>query len=334
MRINQLSKSIAVAHAINRPLMIWGPPGVGKSSVVHQYAAGLGLPVLDWRLTLCDAVDMRGTPRERDGYTYWAPPIELKLDPKSKGIMFLDELAQARMEVKNVAAMLVLERRIGEWKLPDGWWIVAASNRMGDASGTSPMPKHLDNRFWHQEVEVNLDDWMVWADAADIDYRVVAYLKYRPTALMSFDPRSKEAAFASPRTWHVLSDAVKGFDSQGLLNEDPVMVGEWFSGIVGAGYGREFTGFLKTMASLVSIEQILLDPMAAPISHDPSVNYALATALAAQVDRSSIDAAFSYLHRVGKEHSFVFAKKVENIQPNLRKTKAFVGFCAMHADYI
>lgn len=334
MRMQQLKTTLAVAHSINRPFIIWGAPGGGKSSAVHQYAESVGLPVLDWRLTLMDAVDMRGTPREHDGLTHWAPPAELPHDSKSKGILFIDELAQARTEVKNVAAMLVLERRIGEWKLPEGWWICSASNRMGDAAGTSPMPTHLNNRFWHGELDINLDDWLAWADAADIDYRTVAYLRYRPTALMSFDPRSKEAAFASPRSWHLSSDMLKDLDARSLLKEDPTLVGEWFAGAVGKAYGHEFVGFLRTMASLVSIDQIFLDPENAPVSGDPSISYALATALALHVDRNKIDAAFTYMRRIGKEHSFVFAKKVENVQPNLRKTKAFVTFCAMHADFI
>lgn len=334
MRIKNLYNTIHLARTINRPLLIWGAPGVGKSSLVHQYAADQGCDVLDWRLTEMESVDMRGTPREKNGRTYWAPPIELP-EPGTKGIMFLDELAQARMEVKNVAARLVLERRIGEWRLPEGWWIVAASNRLDDKAGTSPMPTHLNGRFWHAEVEVSVEDWMVWAERMDIDFRVVAYLKYRPGALLAFDPKSKEAAFASPRSWHLLSDMIKAMGSEDQASAiDAALMGEWASGAVGRAHGMEFVGFLRTMLSLVSIEQILLDPDKVPVSTDPSVSYALATGLALQVKRDSIASAFRYMERVGKEFAFVFAKKVENVMPALRKTKAFVDFCALNADYI
>lgn len=335
MKPSQASQTLELAHSINRPFMLWGPPGCGKSSLVKQFAQRKGLQLIDWRLTLMDAVDMRGTPRERDGFTYWAPPTELPRDPKSKGILFLDELAQARLEVKNVAAMLTLERRIGEYKLPDGWWICGASNRLGDNAGTSPMPTHLNNRFWHADMEESIEDWIAWADAHDIDYRVIAYLKYRPTALLSFDPRSKEAAFASPRTWETTSDTVKslGTDQQ-IAKIDSALLGEWAAGAVGRAHGHEFVGFLRTMASLVSIEQIMLDPLHAPVSTDPSVSYALSTGLALHAKRDTVEAAFQYVQRIGKEFAFVFAKRIENLQPALRKTKAFVTFCAMHADYI
>lgn len=333
MRPTQVTQTIALAHSINQALMIWGPPGSSKSSLVHQYAKSVGLQVLDWRLTMMDAVDMRGTPREKNGKTYWAPPIELPTDPKSKGILFLDELAQARVEVKNVAAMLILERRIGEYKLPDGWWVVAASNRIGDNAGTSSMPTHVNNRFWHVELEVSHEDWLAWAVENDVDYRVVAYLKYRPSALLVFDPRSKESAFATPRSWVMLSNMLKQLDSA-VDTTDPVLMGAWAAGIVGNAHGKEFAGFLRTLASLCSIEQILLSPDSIAVPTDPSVCYALATGLAPQVKRETIGNAFKFMTRISKEFAFVFAKKVETIQPALRKTKAFVEFCATNADYI
>lgn len=343
----QLQRTLETAMLRNQPLFIWGPPGCGKSSAVHQFAMRMSRNILDWRLTLMDPVDMRGTPKEKNGRTVWAPPVEFPME--GEGVMFLDELAQARLEVKNVAAMLALERRIGEHKLGAGWWVVAASNRMGDLAGTSPMPTHLNNRFWHVELETSLDNFLDWAPNArpaplpvyrkstppegeGLDYRVIAYLKYRPTALLSFDPRSKETAFASPRTWAGLSAIMPELEV--CVDDDPTLAGEWAGGMVGKAHGHEFIGFLRTMASLVSIEQILLDPDTAPVSTDPSVSYALATGLASHVKRESVEAAFRYVLRIGKEFAFIFAKKLENIQPNLRKTKPFVNFCAAHADYI
>lgn len=334
MKPSQILQTIGHAHAINEPLMIWGPPGGGKSSLVHQYAAAEDVELLDWRLTLMDSVDMRGTPYREGECTRWAPPIELprKLG-KRRGIIFIDELPQARMEVKNVAAMLFLERRIGEWKLPENWYVLAAGNRMGDAAGTSAMPTHLNNRLWHVELDVSLDDWMVWALANDIDYRVIAYLKYRPSALLAFDPRSKEAAFASPRSWAMLSSLMKRL-GESVAGVDVALLADWSAGCVGAAHGREFAGFLRTLASLCSIEQILLDPTGIATPTDPSVCYALATGLAPQVDRNTIGNAFKFMQRIGKEFAFIFAKKIENMQPALRKTRAFVEFCGLNADYI
>lgn len=333
MRMTDLKKTLTIARSINRPLFIWGCPGIGKSMGTHEWAASLSLPVIDWRLTLMDSVDMRGTPREKNGYTVWAPPAELPRD--GEGVLFLDELPQSRMEVKNVAAMLVLEGRIGEWRLPKGWWVVAAGNRMGDAAGTSPMPTHLNNRFWHVDLDLSHADWFEWAEAKDVDYRVVAYLRYMEAALLEFDPKSKDAAFPTPRSWVGVSDIMKEIGQEKeVLALDPPLLSEMVGGNVGRVRGGEFVGFLRVLHSLVSMDQILNSPSTAPIPNEPSVRYALATGLTRAVSKKSIGAAFEYMQRISKEFAFVFARKLEREQPELRKTAAFTKFCADNADYI
>lgn len=335
MRFNQIMQTIELAHSINRPLMVWGAPGVGKSSAGKQYAAAKKLRTVDWRLTMMDPVDMRGTPRSEGGYTKWSPPAELRLCEKGEGILIIDELAQARMDTKNVAAMLVLERRIGEWLLGEGWWVLSMSNRLGDAAGTSPMPTHLNNRFWHVDLDLSVPDWLTWAASADIDYRVQAYIKYFEKALLDFDPRSKDAAFASPRTWEGVSDIIKKIgEARDILKLEPEVLSEMVAGNVGKVHGASFVGFLRTMHALVSFEEALANPASAPIPQEPSVCYAVVTGLTRAVTKQTIAAAFEYVQRMSTEYAFVFARKLEIEQPELRKTAAFVKFCATHADYL
>lgn len=336
MRHSQLRQTIAIAHSIRRPLLIWGSPGLGKSMSVNDYAASIGLPVIDWPLTLMDQVDMRGTPNNKReiGFTHWDPPGELPRE--GKGILFLDELAQASMQVKNAAARLVLEGRIGEWKLPPGWWVCAASNRMTDAAGTSPMPKQLNNRFWHVDLDLSHSDWFEWAETHGVDYRVIAYLKYAEAALFEFDPKSSEAAFPTPRSWtDGVSDIMKKIGEQKeVLALDPALLNEMVSGNVGKVRGGEFVGFLRVLHSLTSMDRILSDPQNAPIAKEPSVRYALATGLTRAVDKKTLSAAFIYMQRMSKEFAFVFARKLEREQPELRKTKPFVDFVSANADYL
>lgn len=337
MRISQVTKALALARSIDRPVMLWGPPGIGKSAVIKQFADEQKIERLDWRLTLMDQVDMRGTPfrvtEKGVEYTKWAAPYEL---PRGgSGVLQLDELPQARMEVKNVAAMLVLEKRIGEWKLPPGWWIVGAGNRTTDGAGTSPMPTHLNNRFWHIDVDVSNEDWLEWAMAHDIDYRVVANIKFTGDALHDFDPKSKDAAFATPRAWEGVSDIVKQLGSErDILAMDPDVLSEMISGNVGRKYGEMFVGFMRVMHSLVTMDQILSSPETAPIPTEASVRYALMTGLTKAVKKENIAKAFTYAVRMGKEMAFVFARKLDLEQPALRKTAAFTQFCAANADFI
>lgn len=329
MRATDISKTIATAHRIQRPLLVWGAPGVGKSSLYHQYAKEMELPLLDWRLTMMDPVDMRGTPKQEKNTTVWVPPAELPRE--GKGIILLDELPQARADTKNVAAMLVLERRIGEYRVPPGWWICAAGNRMSDAAGTSPMPTHLNNRFWHVNFELSVEDWLAWAEEADIDYRVYAYIKYRPAALLDFDPRSKDPAFATPRSNELLSDIVKDLDATGtMMDMEPAVLAESFAGAVGAGRGNEFAGFLRAMDSLVQIETVFASPDSAPLPDDPSVCYALMTALAVAAKRDTLGAAAIYVTRLPREFAMLFMHAVEKRNVSLVKSKAYIDMCKQY----
>lgn len=339
MRATQAAVAIERAFAIRRPFMLWGPPGGGKSSLFKQFAARINVPVLDWRLTLMDPVDMRGTPREEKGFTVWSPPGELPRNG-SKGILLLDELPQARIDTKNVAAMLVLERRIGEYRLPDGWWIAAAGNKMVHNAGTTPMPQHLNNRFWHCNLDVSVDDWLDWAEASDIDYRVYAYIKYRPQALLEFDPKSQDPSYPTPRSWELMSDIVKDLVEVtkafplGLMSLDAAVLAEMLAGAVGTVRGNEFAGFLRTMHSLVSMDEVFANPKDAPLPTDPAVCYALMVALAVAAKRDSLAAAAVYAERLPGEFSILLMHSVEKQNPSLVKSKAYIELCAKHAAQI
>lgn len=335
MRATQIAAVIEQGFRINRPMMIWGPPGVGKSTSFHDFASRVNLPLLDWRLTMMEPLDMRGTPMQKNGMTYWCPPAELPRE--GRGIILLDELPQARMDTKNVAAMLVLERRIGEYRLPDGWWIAAAGNRMTDAAGTTPLPTHLKNRFWHHNFDVSVEDWLAWAEAHDIDFRNYAYIKYRPEALMEFDPKSSDPAFPTPRSWHLLSDILKDLDEatgHDLMSIDPPVLAEMCAGAVGKVRGEEFAGFLRTMHSLVSLDEIFANPAKAPVPKDPAVAYALMVALAVHAKRDTLAAAAIYAARFPGEFGVLLMHSVEKQNPALMKSKAYVDLCAKYAEKI
>ena len=73
------------------PAFIWGPPGIGKSSIVHAIAAERGLPVIDLRASLLDPTDLRGIPAIEGGRAVWCPPAFLPREGEPPGVLFLDE---------------------------------------------------------------------------------------------------------------------------------------------------------------------------------------------------------------------------------------------------
>jgi MoxR-like ATPase len=235
MSPSDLSAALTALLPTKRPIYVWGPPGCSKSSVVRQTAQALGLALVDLRATLLDPVDLRGLPTVTAGRTVWCPPEFL---PRSgTGVLFLDELAQAVPTVQTALLQLTLDRRLGEYELPEGWTVVAASNRAEDRAGTHRLISPLLNRFVHVDCDVSADDWQAWALTAGVAPEVRAFLRFRPALLFQFEPATNPRAFPTPRSWQFVSDVLR--HAPALLLQRVV------SGCVGEGPAAEFAAFLS-----------------------------------------------------------------------------------------
>ncbi|MGB0712628.1 MAG: AAA family ATPase, partial [Gammaproteobacteria bacterium] len=224
MRPAQLStvldrEFLAASENQHTPVMLWGPPGVGKSQMIAQVASRHDVAVIDIRLSQMEPSDLRGIPFRSGDLVEWAVPALLPDVDRhgEKGILFLDEITSAPPAVSAAAYQLILDRRLGEYAIPEGWAIFAAGNRQGDRGVTYTMPAPLANRFSHFEVEAHLDDWVSWAYANGMDERVIGFLRFRPELLFDFDPAHNPVAFPSPRSWEFAHRALRKFDDHGQL---------------------------------------------------------------------------------------------------------------------
>src|SRR6478752_2297615 len=195
-RVNEVLSSILDTRW---PAFLWGAPGVGKSSVVHQIAQARGLELIDIRAPLLDPTDLRGLPYFKDGVAVWAPPSFLPSQPDSAGVLFFDELNAAPPLVQASLYQLTLDRRVGEYVLPQGWKIIAAGNRAEDRSVTFRMPAALANRFIHLDFEADFEDWRTWATSAGLHPLVIGFVATRRELLL--DMRNAERGFPTPRAW-------------------------------------------------------------------------------------------------------------------------------------
>lgn len=236
----------SAARAINkaikhrRPVMLWGPPGIGKSDVVAQLGKMSDRPVIDIRLALWDPTDIKGMPYldPETQMMNWAAPSEFPHDPRSNAILFLDEIVSAPPAVQAAAYQLILNRRVGKYVLPEGCDIVAAGNREGDRGVTYKMPAPLASRFIHLEMEVSFDDWQEWAVDNNVHSEVLGYLGYSKRDLFDFDPKSVSRAFACPRTWSFVSNLLQEDDQDAVLLS-------LISGAVGDGVATKFMAHRK-----------------------------------------------------------------------------------------
>jgi hypothetical protein len=287
---------------------------VGKSSLVRKVADILILNLVDIRATLLDPVDLRGLPRLSEDVAIWAPPAFL---PRSgAGILFLDELAQAPPLVQAACLQLCLDRKLGEYTLPGGWSVVAASNRAEDRAGTHRVISPLLNRFIHLDLEVSVDDWQGWAVLAKIAPEVRAFIRFRPGLLFQFDASSNPRAFATPRSWQFVSDV--------LSDTPPELLHRVVAGCVGDGPAAEFVGFLQLYKELPDIDTALTAPDTTPVPREPAVLYALVGAL---VERCRADAGLvanfiKYASRMPDEFALLALRDLISHKPKLASNPA------------
>jgi hypothetical protein len=268
-------KAIQVAIKTRRPAFLWGPPGIGKSDLVAQIGADTGREVIDVRLALWEPTDIKGIPYfdSTAGTMTWAPPAELPTDADSTAIIFLDELNSAPPAVQAAAYQLILNRRVGTYKLPDGVDIVAAGNRDSDKGVTFRMPAPLANRFIHLEAKQDFDDWQDWATLNGIHPEVVGYVGFAKQDLYDFDPKSPSKAFATPRSWTFVSDLLKDDDV------DHETLTNLVAGAIGDGLAVKFMAHRKIASKLPKAEDILKGEVTDLAVKEISAMYSLTVSL-------------------------------------------------------
>jgi hypothetical protein len=250
---NASKAAIRKAMSKKRPIFMWGPPGIGKSDIVKQIGLEQDREVIDIRLSLWEPTDIKGIPyynSQADTMT-WAPPSELPSDSNSTAILFLDELNSAAPATQAAAYQLILNRRVGTYRLPNGVDIVAAGNRETDKGITYRMPAPLANRFIHIELAVDFEDWLQWATLNKIHEQVVGYIGFAKQDLYDFDPKSASRSFATPRSWSFVSDLLDDEDISDTTLTDLV------SGAVGEGLAVKFMAHRKIAKQMPKPEDIL-----------------------------------------------------------------------------
>ncbi|MCH9813501.1 MAG: MoxR family ATPase [Epsilonproteobacteria bacterium] len=274
MKLTTIYTALKHFTQANLPVFIWGPPGIGKSSVVKQIASDHDLIFIDLRLSLLDPTDLKGIPffDSDNNEAVWASPNFLPKDKASKGILFLDEINTAAPSVQASAYQLVLDRKVGDYTLPDGWSIVAAGNRENDRGVTYRMPPPLANRFVHLEMEVDFEDWKLWAHQHQIDPAIIGFLNFDKAKLFIFDPNSHEKSFPTPRSWEYVDKIIKSGLSEEMLLES-------ISGAVGKANSVEFMSFRKVMDKLPDIQQIMTGALKTVEEEDHKVLFALCAGL-------------------------------------------------------
>lgn len=265
-------------------LFVWGSPGIGKSQIVKQVTKDLGIEFIDFRLSYRDPVDLHGIPAAdiQNNRAMWLPFEDLPQNPDGKGIILFDEMSSVDKSLQNAALQIILDRRIDKYKVPDGYYIVAAGNKVTDRAISQTMASSLSNRFLHLELDANDEDWRMWGQQHDIHPAVMGFISYRPTFLHKMEGENLERGWPSPRSWERVSTILKKYEDEG----DDHILRKLVYGLVGNGAGVEFMEFYKINQQFVNVKEMMLNPnLKIEIPERADARYALVSAMNYQLWR-------------------------------------------------
>ena len=322
---SDLIETLECAVSEHVPVHIWGVSGVGKSGLVRCVADRMKRQFADLRAVLLDPVDLRGLPSVVGDKTHWVIPEFLPRD--GEGILLVDELVSAPQMVQAAFYQLILDRRVGEYVLPDGWDVIAAGNPASERGVHFAMPRPLRNRFMHVTLEPDLKDWCSWAVVNRIHPAIIAFLRFRPHLLS--EPGGKdENAWPSPRSWEMASKVLWAWGARHNNSFSDELLIFQLNGVIGEGATSELIAFLRLFMELPSTDEIVLNPMTAPIPEPEAVSAAIAvaTALGRVMTDTNIIQIDKYLSRMDTEFAVMAMRDASKRDRMISKTPTYINF--------
>ena len=239
--------------APSRPVFIWGAPGIGKSALVEKFADEVGMPCVSLLGSQLAPEDIIGIPRINEETSEFLPPKMIAR--KEPYVLFLDELNACSQEVQKAFYSLIHERRVGEYHLPEGSVVIGAGNRAQDGAIVKTMSSALVNRMFHVQLVADSKDWLAWAYENQLHSWVIEYISQRPDHLFTEPPKTEEP-YSTPRSWHMLSDALKEYGA-GAKDVPEETIRYLAYGSVSASHAGQFLAFVKQLGNRDILKDII-----------------------------------------------------------------------------
>ena len=319
-------------------VMLWGPPGVGKSQAVRQIAknieteSGKHVEVTDVRLLLFNPIDLRGIPVASEDRTLavWLKPKIFQMDDSDDvvNILFLDEISAAPQSVQAAAYQITLDRVVGEHKLPDNCIVIVAGNRVTDKSVSFKMPKALANRLLHIEIEGSFESWRKWAVRSGINNKVLGYLSFRNDRLFGFNATNDDLAFPTPRSWEMVSSILNN------VMDDVVKMYPMIAGLIGSGSAIEFRTWCSVYHNLPTMDDVF-SGKTTDVPKGADAMYALVSSMTAYAsehrnDTIAIGNSLSYAKRLPADFAELL---VQNYRDFEKDYESFLRSVPEYIDY-
>ena len=319
-----------------KSVVFWGTYGVGKTENTatelkrqleenfpgRTYAINSQI-----RSSNIESIDLRGLPDIRGRFVEWVQAGMLPDEERDGefGILILDEAFLNPAVVGNLME-LCGERTAGGYKLPDGWIVIALSNRGTDRSGvTRGNSMALDNRFEHYEFRLSVTEFI-----QDVciprkwDTIHIAYMAWDHSVVHEFQNGASAAeakdrtATASPRSHESLDVRIQEA-AEGLLPANLELA--TFAANVGVKIATGFIAFRELVTNLPDLAPFWANPETEPIPVELDVQWAMLGVMATQVDGSNFAAFYVLLKRFStEEFVMTYMPMVLRDSPELEET--------------
>jgi hypothetical protein len=299
--------------AMGEPFFMEGPVGVGKSQVVAQVCKKLKIELIDLRMSQMSPEDIKGFPwpDAAKGVMRYLPMSQLPpMKAKTRGLVFLDELNSAALAIQAPSYQLILDRCIGEYILPAGWTVGGAGNKLSDRAIVNRMSSALNNRFVHMDYETSVEDVVTHGRTVGFHDHNIAFLRWKPDLLHSFDPTLNPKAFPTPRSWFKVDKIMK--QNLPAAREFNLIVGT-----VGHGAAVVHREFMKMRLTLPTVADIQAHPDKTVLPRSAGELFAITTAIATGIKPETYPNFLRYMRRAEKEWQIIFNKDATKVCPEL-----------------
>jgi hypothetical protein len=335
LKPSQMSNLLGKTIPLGLPVMIKGPPGIGKSDICDQAAMSAEADFMVMHPVVSDPTDAKGMPWVYKGKggkpaADFIPFNDLKrmIDAKRRLVVLLDDLGQAPRSVQAAFMQLILARKINGHQISKHVTFLAATNRKRDKAGVSGILEPVKSRFATiVELSVDVDDWVAWALTAGLPIELIAFIRFRPALLHKPDPTYDLKNAPCPRTVHNVGKLFQAGIPQDV--EFPA-----YSGAAGEAFATEFMGFLKVYRNLPDIAQIRINPGTAPVPSEVSAIIAVCCSLAKKCTNGNIGWVFKYIRRLPIEYQCKFVMDANIANPTVASTREFVQWESDNKNFL
>eukprot|EP00919_Chromeraceae_sp_WS-2016_P001348 GHVR01003399.1.p1 GENE.GHVR01003399.1~~GHVR01003399.1.p1 ORF type:complete len:402 (+),score=46.10 GHVR01003399.1:685-1890(+) len=364
MNLKELrSSALPAALASQTTLIIKGGPGMGKTEATYGFAADMssktGMPfgLVTAIISGMDPVDLRGVfiPMKADDGSaivratkpaIWpsAYNVDIFVDGKKlnkaetrshikehgmpdQGTLFIDEFSQADTDLQKVAAQIMLDRRIGEHVLPDGWSVVAAGNRTEDRAGVVKTLSHVQNRMCEINVEPDYEAWQDWAFKNEVHPLTIGFAKSNAGEVFRQSVPKEQGPYCTPRSLVLCTKVLMSMKPKGMSENqlpDDHIAAEIIKGWMGEGVLPKFISHIRLANDLPEVEDIIKNPTTTKVPDRLDARFVMCTSLAVHAkDAKKTRPILAYIERMDVELQTLFVQGVVARNPQALAVREF-----------